>query len=61
LTALLAYLVCVQDAHAYIDPGQGSYLFQMVVAGFLGVLFTIRVYWSKIKSYIAKFLSRKRK
>jgi hypothetical protein len=32
-----------QTAHAsYLDPGSGSYLFQMAVAGALGGFFTLR-------------------
>ncbi len=32
-----------QDAHAYyLDPGSGSYLFQMAIAGMLGGFFAVR-------------------
>ena len=37
-------------AYAYIDPGTGSYLFQLLVAGALGGLFMVKVYWKKIVS-----------
>ena len=36
-------------AHAYIDPGSGALLWQMLVAGFAGVLF-----------YVGKFVLRVR-
>jgi len=34
---------------AYLDPGSGSYLIQLVVAGALGALLAIRMSWSRIK------------
>ena len=33
-------LLCsLNQAHAYIDPGSGSYLFQLVIAGLTGAVF----------------------
>jgi hypothetical protein len=34
---------------AYLDPGSGSYLIQLLVAGALGALLVIRSQWSRIK------------
>ena len=38
----------------YIDPGTGSYLVQLIVAGILGVAFFFR----NIKNYIRSFFTR---
>jgi hypothetical protein len=38
----------------YIDPGSGSYLIQMIIAGVLGALFYIKSIWWKIKSFFTK-------
>ena len=35
---------------AYVDPGTGSYLFQLAAAGFLAGMFTLRRYWDAVKS-----------
>ena len=35
-------------AAAYIDPGTGSYILQMVMGGVLAGLFAIKIYWNKI-------------
>jgi hypothetical protein len=35
---------------AYIDPGTGSYLFQLAAAGLLAGMFTLRRYWDAVKS-----------
>ncbi len=34
---------------AYLDPGSGSILLQMVIAAALGAAFAVKVYWKKIK------------
>jgi hypothetical protein len=34
----------------YIDPGSGSYLVQMIIAGVLASVFYIKGVWWKIKS-----------
>ncbi len=44
-------------AFAYIDPGTGSYLFQMMLAGLLSSLFAIKMCWRNIRIYLAKFFS----
>jgi hypothetical protein len=35
--------------HAYLDPGSGSFLIQLIIAGLVGAGFIIKVYWKKIK------------
>ncbi|MEN6620071.1 MAG: hypothetical protein ABFD50_00765 [Smithella sp.] len=38
----------------YIDPGTGSVLFQIVLAGILSIGVIIRVFWKKIRSLFYK-------
>jgi hypothetical protein len=38
----------------YIDPGSGSYLVQMIIAGVLAGVFYIKGIWWKIKSRFMK-------
>ncbi len=38
----------------YIDPGSGSYLVQMIIAGVLAGLFYFKNLWFKIKSFFSK-------
>lgn len=35
--------------YAYIDPGTGSFLVQAVIAGLLGILVSLKLYWARIK------------
>jgi hypothetical protein len=51
-------LALADRAEAYIDPGVGSYAFQMLVALFFSVAFAVKAYWSKLKVLIARLLSR---
>ncbi len=57
----LALLLLPSLAHAYIDPGTGSYLLQLLLAGGLGALYTIKTYWSSIKAYFSSFGRKKDK
>ena len=43
---------------AYLDPGSGSYLLQLLIAGLLGSLFVVRASWGKIKTFFRKLFSR---
>ncbi|MCJ7513763.1 MAG: hypothetical protein MUO23_12435 [Anaerolineales bacterium] len=39
---------------AYLDPGSGSYLLQLLVAVILGAALALRVYWGRIKSLFTR-------
>jgi hypothetical protein len=41
-------------AWAYIDPGTGSYVFQIAVATLLGGVFALRLFWSKVKGLLRR-------
>lgn len=36
-------------AHAYIDPGTGGMLLQLLLGGFAGAAVIIKLYWYRIK------------
>jgi len=42
----------------YLDPGSGSYLLQLLIAGALGALFALGVYWKRAKGFISRLLGR---
>jgi hypothetical protein len=39
---------------AYLDPGSGSFLIQILLAGGLGAAFLVKTYWRKIKGHFDK-------
>jgi hypothetical protein len=45
----LAFLLLPNSAYAYLDPGTGSLIIQMVVAGSAAALVIGRNYWTTIK------------
>lgn len=51
----------LQNIHAYIDPGTGSLIIQFLIAGAVGGLFLIKIYWKKVKAFFGKVFSRARK
>jgi hypothetical protein len=57
IVLVLFWSVFPQKTYAYLDPGTGSYLIQVLIAGLLGVLFSIKMYWSRIKSIFTKLFS----
>ena len=48
LACLLFSALSITPAHAYIDPGTGSYAFQLLVAAIVGGLFAVKGYWQRI-------------
>ena len=53
LLGLIA-LICPARAHAYIDPGTGSYVLQIALAGLLATSYAVKVYWRKILNTIRR-------
>jgi hypothetical protein len=39
-------------AHAYIDPGTGSFVIQGIIAAVVGVGFAIKMFWHRIKAFL---------
>jgi hypothetical protein len=40
-----------EKTFAYLDPGSGSYLWQLILAAILSSLFLVKVYWKKITRF----------
>lgn len=40
-------------ALAYLDPGTGSYLFQILIAALVGGLFAIKLFWGRISAFLS--------
>jgi len=46
---------------AYIDPGTGSYLLQILLAGLFGGLLFLRIFWKKVKAFFTGLFAKKLK
>jgi hypothetical protein len=44
---------------AYLDPGTGSYLIQILIAAGLGAIFSIKIFWQRIKLFFKNTFNRK--
>jgi hypothetical protein len=47
-----------QDAHAYLDPGTGSYILQVAVAALVGCLFATKLFFKRIAGFIKRLFRR---
>jgi hypothetical protein len=45
---------------AYIDPGTGSLIIQILLAILVGAGFAIKIFWTKIKTFFSKVFAKKR-
>lgn len=52
-------LLSADAAHAYIDPATGSYVFQMLLAGLLGALFALKIFWRNVMAFFSRLFGRK--
>ena len=46
---------------AYVDPGTGSYLFQLALAGILGASYAVRHLWSHVRDRTKRLFVRVQK
>jgi hypothetical protein len=47
-------LLAASPARAYIDPGTGGYVVQLLVGGVAGALVVIKLYWSKLAGILRR-------
>jgi hypothetical protein len=48
-------------AQAYLDPGTGSYILQLLAAGIFAGLFAVKIFWQKIRSFFSSLFSKNEK
>jgi hypothetical protein len=49
--AMMATGIWTPSAHAYLDPGTGSLLLQVLLGGVAGLVVAVRLYWHKLLSW----------
>lgn len=54
------FAVC-SSAHAYIDPGSGSFLLQMLFASLIGAGLTLKMYYKALKDKLRRFFCKTEK
>ena len=59
LLVILFVLLFTRSAWCYIDPGTGSYLFQILIAAAVAVGFALKMFWSKIVNFFRRIFNRR--
>lgn len=58
---LAALVTCIpSSAGAYLDPGTGSYITQVLIASLLGGLYALKLSWSRVKLFFTKSSTKAR-
>lgn len=58
LLTVFVFNLATRRVHAYLDPGTGSYILQLLIGGAVGGLFILKTYWFALKDRITSFISR---
>lgn len=45
-------LVFAAPAHAYVDPGTGNFIFQLVLGTIVGATATFRIWWVRVLALV---------
>ncbi len=45
--------------YAYIDPGTGSFVIQIVLGALFAGLFMLKLWWNKVKAISARLMARR--
>lgn len=53
-SAIILSISTPDIAFAYIDPGAGSALIQIVFAGFFAALFTFKIWWGRLCKFFGR-------
>ena len=54
ILVLIAQIITPQKAYAYIDPGTGSMVLQIIIASIIGLGITFKAWIYKLKEFISK-------
>ena len=56
--SIIIVSLMIDDAYAYIDPGTGSMIIQMLIGVLVGVGIAVKVFWEKIKFTVSSRFTR---
>lgn len=51
---LVAWLLVIAPAHAYVDPGTTGYIFSLAVAFFAAAGMTFKLFWRRITGFFRR-------
>jgi hypothetical protein len=56
---LISTLTFPYHAHAYLDPGSGSYMLQILLGTLVAGFFAIKQYWHRLKYFFKERFRKK--
>jgi len=59
VVALALLGMVMGQAEAYLDPGTGSFLLQLLIGAVLGAGFAVKMGWHRITGFLGRLLGRK--
>ncbi|RJP27601.1 MAG: hypothetical protein C4527_13300 [Candidatus Omnitrophota bacterium] len=60
MTLPIVYFFCnANHAYAYIDPGTGSIILQVLLGLILGIVYTLKTYWLNVKDFVSRVFKKK--
>ena len=60
ITMLALFLFLPLSAQAYLDPGVGNMLVQLLAAGLAGVLTLLKIFGGRLKNIIKNIIKKKK-
>ncbi len=49
---LAAVYLCSPEAQAYLDPGTGSLIVQLLFGAIFGAVMTVKLWWARARAFI---------
>jgi hypothetical protein len=54
ILVILVSMASISPAYAYLDPGTGSILLQLILGGVAGLLVVVKLYWHRFMSFFRR-------
>ncbi len=58
LAIIVMGLVLPTNSYAYLDPGTGAFILQILIAAFIAISLTIKAFWLRIKAFFSRLMSK---
>jgi hypothetical protein len=56
--AVYFWLLMAPTAYAYMDPGSGSFIFQIVISSLLATGVAVKLFWQRIRGLFIRLFKR---
>ncbi len=53
-TTMVLSVTAIAPAQAYLDPGTGSIILQLILGGVAGVMVVMKLYWHRLLSFFGR-------